>query len=842
MYEQGYSQSFISPDSASQLYQAGVAADKKGQYELAMSHLQDALEVFLEENDSTQVASSYNSMAIVSEHLRKEKQSLEYLKLALGYLPQNRDSVLWSNCLSSLGNVIIGTNLDSAQLLYEEALAIKEAVRDTQHIPTVMMNLASVGWRRGDMKMALRYDEKALTFYREQDDSLGEASTLNNLAYVYRETGEMKEARAFAEAGLTLARKIGARQIRLRCLINLSTIHSRLGDHETGFQYQREYILLKDSVMGEENQRVINEMEVRFQTEQHQKEAELKDATIAKQHTEIQLRNALVAGTILFAGLSGAVLIFFFQRRRWRMRTELESEQQEALRLKELNQFKNRFFTNITHEFRTPLTVILGLAGEGERSPGLPSPPNTWNLIRRNGSHLLRLINQLLDLSKLETGKLPIQWVQVNAVDYVRYLTESFRSLADSREITLTLDLPEEPILTDLDLEKTQDIIANLLGNALKFTPTGGQVMVTVSGGQTHWTCAISDTGPGIAPEYQEQIFDRFAQLNPEQHGGTGIGLALTRELVDLLNGHISLESEEGAGSTFSILLPIHQTAQLTKLPELPIRPAIPAQLSTVRQAVETDGDIPHLLIIEDNADIVDYLQNSFEGTYQISVAPDGQKGVEMALQHIPDAIISDVMMPHKDGFTVCQELKQDERTSHIPIILLTARAAIEDKLQGLKYGADAYLPKPFEREELLIRLEQLILLRRRLQVRYQQTGQLPSTEDKSQQAEDSFIRKVREEVLAHLSDQGFTVERLAEAIHLSRTQLFRKIKALTGRSVSQLINQIRVEQAEILLLQTDQTVSEIAYQTGFSDPNYFMRVFSRERGMSAGEWRKKQK
>ncbi len=818
-----------SATSSEARWRAGVKADQEGDFAKATRLLQDALRQAEAEQDRLHQIRCRNSLSIVSQHGHNFRQAETHARKALAMQPAHYDSLLWADCLNSLANAFIETSrYDSAQAYYLQALKLKEELGDQEALPVVLMNLAAIGWRTGKMDQALKYDLQALELHQRTGNRQGEAEASNNLAYVYRAMGRLEEARRYAEAGLQLARETGERNIQLGCLINLSTISARLGNHEAGFDYQRQYIYLKDSLYNEANQRLTSEMEAKFENERKEHDLALQAETITRQEAGLRLRGLLIVGIVLLLLLSVGTMFYLFQRRRWR----LEQQRQEAERLKALDAFKSRFFTHLTHEFRTPLTVILGLAGEhaGEVD---------WEMTRRNARHLLQLINQLLDLSKLEADQLPLHWTQVDAVAQLRYLTEAFRSLAEQKGQELHFQPAQASFLTGLDQEKVQAIFVNLLGNALKFTPAGGRIELRVWQEAENWAFSVTDDGPGIPAEAQEQVFVRFAQLD-SQAGGTGIGLTLAHELSQLMGGSLILQSEPGEGSTFTCRLPLREgtpegTLAQVSLPVAAIAEALPVTEARWSQA---EDERPHLLLVEDQADVVAFLQRCLEERYRISVARNGAEGIEMALESLPDAIVSDVMMPEKDGFELCQALKQDECSSHIPIILLTARAAVEDRLQGLRHGADAYLPKPFEREELLIRLEQLILLRRKLQLRYQNLAELAPADSEAVQGEDAFIQKVRAQVLAHLEEEDFSVEKLAEQLHLSRTQLFRKLKALTGRSVSQFVNLVRIEEAKVWLRDSELTVSEVAYRVGFAEPSYFMRVFAKETEMTAGQWR----
>ncbi len=533
----------------------------------------------------------------------------------------------------------------------------------------------------------------------------------------------------------------------------------------------------------------------------------------------------------------------------------------EAQRLQELDLAKSRLYTNITHEFRTPLTVILGMTEQ------VKNDPKNWfneglQLIRRNGKQLLNLVNQLLDLSKLESGHMPLNLVQGDIVNYLKYLTESFHSYADSKDIRLHFrsDFPE--LQMDHDPEKLQNVLSNLLSNAIKFTPAGGDVYVDlrmpnadlqledeVVNGHSSIVIQVTDTGVGIAPEHLPRIFDRFYQADDthtRRGDGTGIGLALAKELVKVMGGSIGVESELGKGTKISIRLPIVRTATVAPVGKeqeananLLATVILEAEKVQEAQAIESNDRFT-VLLVEDNPDVITYLSSVLNLHYRIVTARNGQEGIDKAFELTPDVIVSDVMMPGKDGFELCRELKTDERTSHIPIVLLTAKADQKSKIEGLTHGADAYLAKPFHQEELLVRLEKLIELRRRMQERFSRFDKISSfVKSEPANLEDAFLQKVIRVIESQMADENFGMPQLCKALHMDRTNLFRKLKALTGKSATHLIRSVRLGKAKLLLETTDRSVSEVCYEVGFNNPNYFSTVFKEEFGMPPSAMRK---
>ncbi len=556
---------------------------------------------------------------------------------------------------------------------------------------------------------------------------------------------------------------------------------------------------------------------------------------------------------ILYALILGGAAYYLY-----RLALTRQLAKNEASQIKALERLRTRFYTNITHEFRTPLTVILGMAD----APA--DVPKALKLIRRNGEKLLRLINQLLDLSKLDNNSLQPRYHQIEIVSFTQYLGESFQSLAEKKQIQLTVNSEVRELWLDMDEEIYSQIVSNLLSNAIKFTPENGRIRLNLEEKDDQLILGIQDNGIGIPLKDQPHIFDRFYQVDagaPRGNGrigtdlrngattpseGTGIGLALVREMVVLLGGQIEVESEMGRGTIFTVSLPIRRNTDKKTAAFEPVRTDRTIAEPMALEPVAGDDDLPDLLIIEDNPDVVIYIQSLLQTRYNITVAPNGAAGIEKALETIPDIIISDVMMPEKNGFEVVETLKQDRRTSHIPIILLTARATQEDRIAGLQYGADAYLMKPFDKAELLVRLEKLVELRKALQTRYAQAVQPQLIFDfhpKGDQSnpltlDDQFLQTIRRIIDERIGDAELDIPYLCKKAGLGATQLFRKMKALTGEAPITFIRKVRLHKARELLQTTDLTISEIAYDVGFTDPSYFSRAFSKEFGCSPSDFR----
>jgi DNA-binding response OmpR family regulator len=430
-------------------------------------------------------------------------------------------------------------------------------------------------------------------------------------------------------------------------------------------------------------------------------------------------------------------------------------------------------------------------------------------------------------------------------VAYIKYGIELFESYANSQGIGLYFTTRLNAFKMDFDPENLQKILNNLISNAIKFTPHGGGVTIELD--HVHldqkdlFRIQVQDTGIGIPENEIPFIFDRFYQASHTQishHEGSGIGLALTKELIHLMEGDIQIKSEVEQGTSFIIHLPVFHRAikNYTKVEDQ--RNEEKPQSNSDILPSESTLDEPRILLIEDNKDVLHYLKICLIERFTIMEAVHGSQGIALAFEQVPDLIITDVMMPGMDGFEVCDKLKNDPRTSHIPVIMLTAKATLQDKITGLKAGADAYLVKPFNVDELTAQVENLLTFRKKLQEKYNHIQEKGSFENYTTVTDKLFLDKLNEFIEKELINPELSVEKICDEMHMSRTQLHRKIKALTDRSITAYVRRYKLMAAQELIRKTDKTISEIAYETGFNDPSYFHRSFHKEFGTRPGDFR----
>jgi len=557
-----------------------------------------------------------------------------------------------------------------------------------------------------------------------------------------------------------------------------------------------------------------------------------------------------------------------YYRRRLTVHHEMQMKDFESRKLREIDQIKSRFFANISHEFRTPLTLILGPIDRIKAALREPELNEDLEVMRRSGRRLLQLINRLLDLSKVDAGQMPLCARLTDLKPFLQELVFSFVSHAERKGIALKFESCEESIEVYVDREKLEDIIVNLLSNAAKFTPRGGEVTVSISAtkpiasvsdshvrtpGFVH--IAVRDTGIGIPPEKLGRVFDRFYQVDSasaRDQGGKGIGLALVKELVELHQGSITVSSIPNEGSTFTIELPLGRqhlrpdqiieddqgaVVEPVALREMEVETLNAETFAPVVQPEVSANKRPTVLVIEDNADVRRYLRSILEEEYQIEEATHGEAGLAIALESLPDLVVSDIMMPGMDGIEVCRSLKTDERTSHIPVILLTARASTESKLEGLETGADDYVTKPFEAEELRARISNLIKIRLKLREKYRQAFMMGAIDQHVSFIDEQFLRKVVSAIEKHLSEPGYETATLAYEVCMSRMNLNRKLQALTGHSTHDFIRTLRLYRAAQLLSQHSGNVSEVAYDVGFSSVSHFAKAFHEQFGETPSDF-----
>ena len=507
----------------------------------------------------------------------------------------------------------------------------------------------------------------------------------------------------------------------------------------------------------------------------------------------------------------------------------------------EANKAKLQFFTNISHELRTPLTLIADPVNYIIHDDNLNSQQRSMlQIVQRNVLVLTQLVSEILDFRKVQNGKMELRLSDFNLAESMKQWIKLFSASAQKKHIAISMDAPDT-IMLRADQDKIERICYNLLSNALKYTSEGGEISLTAKEENGRVMISVADNGCGISSDELPYIFDRFYQAKNAGRG-TGIGLAIVKAFTELHHGEVSATSIEGKGSTFTIYIPVRQKGEVTNQPtekiEQLVEPSsaeeVPNQARHIDELIQPyQTDKPEVLIIDDNIDIRTYLRSVLSEKYNVSEAADGKVGLELARKIVPDIVLSDIMMPVMDGLAFCQQLKTDKAISHIPVILLTARSLDEQRAEGYEHGADAYLSKPFSLRLLFSRIDNLIQSRKKLSKLFSNSDENDAFEKLSNETDKTFAAQLRKIIQDNLSDNEFNVERIGDEIGLSRVQLYRKVKALTGYSPVEMLRKARLTRARHLLRTTEKTVSEVAYAVGFSTPSYFSKCYKDEFGES---------
>lgn len=553
-------------------------------------------------------------------------------------------------------------------------------------------------------------------------------------------------------------------------------------------------------------------------------------------------------------------LIFLYIRKislfRISMKNQLHIEQVEREKQEEINQSKMQFFTNISHEIRTPLTMLLAPLEKLVNSDLSETQKKYLNYVYRNTKRLERMVNQLLELQKIENVQLKLQARKIELVSFLKEVILLFEETANDQNINISFEPGCDELLVWIDPEKMDKIIFNIISNAIRFTPQNGLITISLyaeSQENGYYTISVSDTGQGISQEHFEKIFERFYQVESKDktiNVGTGIGLHLTRELVKIHHGTIEVKSREEFGSTFTIKLPLGNkhfaTAEIIKeVNGSAIYQHIekPTQVMASEATKENDDEEPEdhsqsiILIVEDDIDILNYLEDELSADYQVIKANNGNDGWKQAYEKVPDLIISDIMMPGMDGMELCKKIKSTIETSHIPVILLTAKNSVENEIEGLELGADEYVHKPFHPTVLKLKVDNIIESRESLKQQFTRNTSFVAKEMTVTSADEIFLQKAIDYVKDNLADTDLNIEKLSKVLNISRVHLYRKLKAITNQNPTEFVRTIRLKQAAYLLAKDKLNISEIAYMVGFNSHQYFTNSFQKYYNMSPTEY-----
>ena len=828
-------------------------------YDLALKDFFASLAVFEQEEDRYLLASCFENIAGVYENMENYKSALKYYRASLRNSEEVGDARLTASNNHSLGVVMdkYGQR-DSALYYFDKSLQLSE---ESNFRDLLSLNYHSLGVLHGkeNASKGIEFLNKSISLKKSIAlDNFNIATSLYELGTIQTNQNQFDKAKQSLEEGWKVSRLTDSKEIKSKLSFALYKLNKNMDNQPRALSYLEEYHQLKDSIFDDEANKNLVAREIQYETAKKDqqialltKERELKQAEVTAK--EALLKQNTTQRNLLLAGIASVLIISILLFRNYLVK--LRAKEMVNKKQREFVNLRSRFFTNVSHEFRTPLTLILGplkdlLSSNKENQEHKES----YELMKRNGEKLLGLVNQLLDLSKLEAGALPLQVREDELNTFLKTITAAFSSWADYQNIAFNITISDQIGQAWFDGDALEKILNNLLANAFKFTPINGEVRFNATLVNENKTegksikIMVRDNGKGIASSDLDKVFDRFYQAEAslaEAKTGTGIGLALVKELTELHHGKITVESEEAKGTTFTLVLPISKeqfsAREMTSHEserQLTIRSSFPPKPSKNQKAGETiKKDLPLLLIVEDNDDVRSYVIKNLDNSYNIKEAINGVDGFDMAQKVVPDLIISDVMMPDMDGLSLCKKLKEDEKTSHIPIILLTALASQASKVEGIETGADDYIIKPFDKKELIARVKNLIDQRQRLREKYSRQLTLEPKVLAITSVDERFLEKIIGILEQRLDDSTFGVEDLAKETAMSRTQLFRKMRALLNQSPQDFIRDFRLKRAAQLLENKAGNISEVAYQVGFNNLSYFTKRFKELFGKTPSEY-----
>ena len=752
---------------------------------------------------------------------------------------------------ANLGSLFEQHNqFDSAWAYYSHSMKQNHLAKSDLGISLCYTHFGRLYEKQGQTAKAIAEYRKAYDIMAPSDDRWHAMEPCLALAQVYVKLGDYTKAKHYLAIADEAAHTLRSLEHQSQVAWLYYSIYSKEGDCRRALASYKAYNELGDSVASEKNLIHMQNMRIRYEHEQRRAEV---DAINKEYRTERTLKVVSIAAAVLIFVLAAVIMSFLVYALRTRKRKQMAQQQMNEMRLS--------FFTNITHEFRTPLTVILGYSHMMEKGQLPPEEVvNIGHMVSRQGSRLLSLINQLLDIQKVKSAVGRPDWRHGDLVLFVSTVVESYLNLAHSNRIELMYAPKQQKAECDFVPDYAQKVVCNLVTNAIKFSKEGGRVLVTLDVSGDMLTLRVADYGAGISPADSQRIFEPFYQTDSKQKSiGSGVGLALVKQIVTSLGGSISLDSRLGVGSVFTAKVPVKAPAGVVVKPievygtmsqQLLIdadtldKATAPADATADATAdADTTDTRPLVLIVEDNADVAEYMSMQLRSRYRLAVAHDGEEGLRMATDTVPDLIITDLMMPRMDGYELCQAVKQSEVLNHIPVIIVTAKTTQQDRLRGLQMGVDAYLNKPFNAEELTVRVDNLLEKHRMLRERYIQAKAEHKADASAELSprDRAFLKRVDEVIYGDMARGEVTVDSVASALCMSQQQMRRKLSAVTGDTPLAYIRALQMKRAqELLNNHADVPISDVAMKCGFFDTSHFTRAFKQALGVTPTQYRKK--
>lgn len=747
---------------------------------------------------------------------------------------------------SDLGRAINFANLgaifesyeqyDSAKVYYTHSMECNQKINSVLGISLCHDHFGRLHEIAEEYDSALVEYGKAYALMHGNHDTWHALKAAISIARVYMHQGDRNRAYPYLQEAVTMAEATQSYGYMAEACRMLATYEEQSGNHKAALEHYKRSVAYNDSVYNEENQQQLRDSYVGYEKEQNLQQVEnIRSAY----ETEVRAKQQVILAAIAIGvcALIIIVLLWYVQHTR-RINIRM---------LQRMERMRTTFFTNITHEFRTPLTVILGLSQQLQKEQMAHEEEQRYLAsIEKQGDSLLGLVNQLLDLTRLASGVEHAEWVKGNIVEYVRHTIEGYADYAQLHKVKLTVHTQHEELALCFVPEYIDKIVRNLLSNALKYTPEGGYIVVDLITEGDKVVLQVTDSGRGIPTEDLPHVFELFYQGdNNKDMVGTGVGLPFVKQMAEEMGGTVEARNTKNEGAQLRVKIPQQQPQSIaTRSKAWTLKDMLVKRGAEERKkeaAVVTAGEKrPVVLIAEDNNNIAEYIEILLGERYEVHTAHDGYEALLRAEELNPDLLITDIMMPEMDGYELCSQIRQSDFLCHIPLIIVSARGEDADRIRGFEEGADAYLQKPFNAEELMVLVEKLIEQRNMLKQRFEKILSHGADANDGLSKEDAdFLIRLNRLVNDNMDSGMLCVEFLAERMRMSRSQLYRKIRTLTGYSTNSYILNIRMKRAKQMLLNSTDSVSDIAMRCGFDDTSYFTRIFRNTHGCTPTQIRK---
>jgi signal transduction histidine kinase/DNA-binding response OmpR family regulator len=829
----------------------GIILDAYYQHDKAIEIFFKAIEKYEKIKDKEGLSAAYGNIATSYNILNDCNNAIRYqqksLKLAFELKDDESIAISYFDMAMCYDKMNV---LNKALMLYDSADYYYNKVGKIQGKGTILNSKGLVYKKKKMYDKAEECYQKAIQIHRSSQNKYGLANTLVNIGELKLITGNADKAIEFLNEALAISTETGNVEFICNSFKYLSLAYKQLQQYKKALEYFEKYAEIKDTSAINDIKNRMLKLQAYYNDEQKENEILLLNQSNKIKEIQIKKQRYLIWFSIIILLFLTSLIYLWYKKYTEKKRLnailndqnikiqgqkeEIEKQkyniEQQAIQLKELNDYKSKFYENISHEFRTPLTLIKSPLEQLLKETNDSSSKNLYHIMYRNVILLENNINNLLQLAKIEKKEISVNFQQFNINELLKGIVSNFEYEAKQRDITIELTEENNFSIISGDLQKVEAIFINLIGNAIKYCNNNSTINVTINNSDTHIIISVIDNGPGISVEHLPHIFDRFYKGNDK---GIGLGLNIVKEYVELNNGKISVFSELNKGTEFKIEFPVSSLSDSEKNCE-------PLLSEDFQEKIinNNESDKYTILIVEDNKDMQNYLIHQLNSNFNIITASDGNEGLQKALKYYPDCIICDIMMPLMDGYEMTYKVKNDILLSHIPVILLSAKASESSIIKGMQAEADEYITKPFKINELIARINNIIKNRIKLKEKFEKNKYLNPSEIIAESMDQKFLSKAISIVEDNISSSEFDVAEFCKKMGISRTNMHRKIKAITNQSTTEFIKSIRMKRAAQLIEQQTGNISEIAYQVGYDNLSYFTRCFKEYFNVAPSEYK----